>query len=73
MIYFKNLEEAKQYAKTELEKTDFIMLSDVNVKDKDLWIVYRQQLRSLYFNPILEINFDDKPSLNWISDEISAE
>lgn len=65
MIYFNSTEEAKQYAKSALEKTDYIMLDDVNVKDKDLWTIYRQELRNLYLNPTLESNIMPEPTLNW--------
>lgn len=66
MMYFKNLDEAKEFAKLELANTDFVMLSDVNVKDKDLWTSYRQEIRNLYLNPVLEINLPLKPQVHWI-------
>lgn len=68
MMYFKNLDEAKEYAKLELESTDFVMLSDVNIKDKDLWATYRQEIRNLYLNPVLEFNLPIKPQVNWITE-----
>ena len=51
MITFNTLEEVKAYAKQQLEKTDYTVLSDVNLNNKQEFVNYRSLLRLQYFNP----------------------
>jgi len=58
MIKLYNLEQIKAYAKQQLEKTDYAVLPDVNLINKQDFVVYRNMLRLQYFNP----NFTPFPS-----------
>lgn len=51
MITFNTLEEIKAYAKQQLEKTDYSVLPDVNLNNKQDFVSYRNILRLQYFNP----------------------
>jgi len=51
IIQFKSIEEIKAYAKQQLEKTDYAVLPDTNIANKNEFISYRGFLRSLYLNP----------------------
>jgi|LakMenEpi03Aug12_release.lakeMendotaPanAssembly.Ray.scaffolds.fasta_scaffold196540_3 hypothetical protein len=51
MITFKSLEEVKSYAKQQLEKTDYVVLPDTNIANKNEFVIYRNFVRLLYLNP----------------------
>jgi len=51
MIELYNLEQIKAYAKQQLEKTDYAVLPDVNLNNKQEFLAYRSILRLQYFNP----------------------
>lgn len=51
MMTFNTLEEVKAYAKQQLENTDYSVLPDVNLSNKQEFVGYRSILRLQYFNP----------------------
>jgi hypothetical protein len=65
MITFNNLEEIKAYAKKQLEKTDYSVLPDINLKNKDEFVFYRNLLRIVYFNPQMSSQFPQEPLPIW--------
>ena len=66
MEYFTNLDEVKAYAKKCLEETDYSVLSDVDetLENKSEFLGYRQSLRTLYLNPVLNFSIV-KPKAVW--------
>ena len=72
MIYFNNIEELIAYAKQQLEKTDYAVLSDVYLTNKDEFINYRSILRQAIMFPNLSIfsnssKFPEEPKAIWNS------
>lgn len=48
MNIFNTVDEAKAYLKGLLEATDYAMLPDVNITNKEAFVAYRNCVRSLY-------------------------
>jgi len=65
MKQFYTLEEVKAYAKKLLEETDYSVLPDVNLSNKNEFINFRILIRNVYFNPSLSFQFPDNPSPIW--------
>ena len=65
IITFGNSEELKAYAKKQLEKTDFAVLPDVNLINKNDFVSYRDLIRIIYFNPNLGSYFPEEPEPIW--------
>jgi hypothetical protein len=65
MIYFNNIEELKIYAKEQLTKTDYAVLPDVYLINKDEFINYRATLRQAIMFPNLTMQFPQEPKANW--------
>ena len=57
MIQFNNIEEVKAYAKQLLEKTDYTVLADVNLTNKQEFITYRNTVRISIFYPSINVQF----------------
>jgi hypothetical protein len=65
MITFYTLEEAKAYAKKLLEETDYALLSDVNLTNKNDFVFYRNLIRILYISPRVTAWWPEKPQAIW--------
>ena len=50
MLTFNTIEELKSYIKEQLAKTDYAMLDDVKLLNKNEFVIYRSALRHLYFS-----------------------
>jgi hypothetical protein len=55
MLTFNTIEELKSYIKEQLIKTDYTMLEDVKLLNKNEFVIYRTILRSIYFSDPLYI------------------
>jgi hypothetical protein len=65
MIKFYTLEEVKAYAKKLLEETDYAVLSDVNLTNKNDFINYRNIIRLIYLNPVVSPYWPEAPQAIW--------
>jgi hypothetical protein len=65
MIKFNSGSELKEYVKEQLSNTDYAVLEDVKLINKDEFISYRARLRSLYLNPILTASIPEEPQAKW--------
>ena len=65
MITFNTLEEVKAYAKEQLEKTDYSILPDVSLTNKDDFVFYRNFVRMIYLNPKINSQFPQEPVPVW--------
>ena len=65
MIQFNNIEEVKAYAKQLLEKTDYTVLADVNLTNKQEFITYRNTVRISIFYPSINVQFPQEPDPIW--------
>jgi hypothetical protein len=66
MQTFFNTEELTRYAKQQLEKTDYSVLSDVNLNNKHEFITYRSILRQIIINPNISSFIPNEPKADWI-------
>jgi len=62
MIQFNNLEDFKKYAKEKLQETDWSVLSDVNLLNKEEFLGYRYSIRLALINENYTFQFRDKPN-----------
>lgn len=69
IITFNTIEEVKAYAKKQLEETDYAVLSDVRISNKNEFEVYRSEMREVYFNPRINFQFFPAPKAIWESPE----
>lgn len=65
MITFDNIDTLIAYAKKQLEKTDYTVLPDVYLINKDEFISYRFFIRQAIINPSLTIQFPQEPKAIW--------
>jgi hypothetical protein len=65
MITFNNADDLKQYTLDQLKATDYAMLSDVSLLNKDEFIVYRAFLRQVLKNLYLSTQFPEEPQPVW--------
>jgi len=65
MIQFYTLEEVKAHAKKLLEETDYTVLPDVNLTNKNEFVDYRNLIRILYTSPRLTSWWPEKPKAVW--------
>lgn len=65
MLTFSTNEEVKAYAKKLLEETDYAVLPDVNLKNKNEFVYYRNIIRLLYTSPRLTAWWPEKPKAVW--------
>jgi hypothetical protein len=56
---------AKETAEARLQSSDWSMLADVNLSNKDEWISYRASLRNIVINPIPNPVFPELPKSVW--------
>jgi hypothetical protein len=78
MITFDNADDLKQYTLDQLKATDYAMLEDVNLLNKDEFIVYRSFLRQVLKDLYLSTYFPEEPQPIWstltkITNKASAE
>jgi hypothetical protein len=65
MITFDNADNLKQYILDQLKATDYAMLSDVNISNKDEFIGYRSFLRQALKDLYLSTYFPEEPQPIW--------
>jgi hypothetical protein len=65
MITFDNIDNVISYAKKQLAKTDYAVLPDVYLINKDDFISYRSILRQVIIYPNLTIQFPQEPKAIW--------
>lgn len=65
MMQFYTLEQVKAYAKQLLENTDYSVLPDISLKNKDEFVQYRNIVRFFYFNPTFGAIFPEEPNPIW--------
>jgi hypothetical protein len=63
---FKTAEEAKEYARFRLYQTDYSVLNDVNISNKEAFVRYRILLRSVIQDPHGAWVFPKPPEPQWI-------
>jgi hypothetical protein len=61
MIQFGNLDDFEKFVKEKLQETDFAVLADVNLVNRDEFIKYRNFLRNSLVNKNYNIQILDKP------------
>ena len=65
MITVFGINEVKAKAKELLEQTDYAVLSDVNIINKDEFIFFRSNVRMVYLYPNYSYSFQDVPTPIW--------
>lgn len=60
------LENCKAKAKRLLQETDWSQLGDVLIDNKAAFDAYRAAVRSIYFNPITEPVWPERPEAAWL-------
>jgi hypothetical protein len=73
MIQFNNLEDFKKYAKEKLQETDFAVLSDVQLKNKQEFVTYRGVIRLALITDSYNFQFQDAPIADWTPVEKTAD
>jgi hypothetical protein len=63
---FNSSEDVKEYARFRLYQTDYAVLPDVNIKNKQEFINYRIKLRSVIQDPHPGWIFNAPPEPQWI-------
>jgi hypothetical protein len=63
---FDTAEDAREYARFCLYQTDYAVLEDVNISNKDAFVRYRIHLRSVIQDPHAGWIFPRPPSPQWI-------
>lgn len=58
-------EDNKQEAMRLLAETDWVVMPDVPLKNKDEFIAYRTIIRSVAINPVISVEWPTKPSAQW--------
>jgi len=65
MMLIIGIDNVKAKAKELLEQTDYAVLSDVNITNKDEFISFRSNVRMVHLNPNYSWNFQDVPTPIW--------
>lgn len=65
MMQFYTLEEVKAHAKKLLEETDYTVLPDVNLTNKNDFVIYRNLIRLIYLNPRVSPWWPEIPQVIW--------
>jgi len=73
MIQFNNLEDFKKYAKEKLQETDFAVLPDVKLKNKQDFITYRGAIRLALTTNSYSFQFQETPIADWTPVERTAD
>lgn len=60
----------KMVAKSLLEASDWSILPDVNLTNRDEFLIYRATLRDLVLNPVTDPEFPVEPIPNWNIDSL---
>jgi hypothetical protein len=63
---FNSEENVKEYARFRLYQTDYAVLPDVNIKNKQAFINYRILIRAALLDPHTAWNFPKPPEPQWI-------
>ena len=64
-MIFNTVDELKEYITKQLAKTDYAVLSDVYLVNKDEFINYRSVLRQAIIYPNLTIQLPQEPKAIW--------
>ena len=64
-MIFNNVEQLKEYITKQLAKTDYAVLSDVYLVNKDEFITYRAILRQAIIYPNLNVVLPEEPKAIW--------
>jgi len=73
MIMIIGTDNVKAKAKELLEQTDYAVLSDVNITNKNEFISFRENVRVAYLNPNYSWNFQDVPTPIWGTTPIATD
>ena len=65
MIMIIGINNVKAKAKELLEQTDYAVLSDVNITNKNEFISFRENVRVAYLHPNYSHTFEDVPTPIW--------
>lgn len=60
------LEVCKAKAKQLLQETDWSQLTDVAISNKAAFDAYRSAVRAIYFNPVTEPVWPERPEADWL-------
>lgn len=60
------IENCKAKAKQLLQETDWSQLPDVLIDNKDAFDAYRSAVRAIYFNPVTEPVWPERPEAAWL-------
>lgn len=60
------LEKCKVKAKQLLQETDWSQLGDVLIENKAAFDAYRSAVRAIYFNPVTEPVWPERPEATWL-------
>jgi len=66
-MIFNNVDQLKEYLTQQLAKTDYAVLSDVYLVNKDEFINYRAILRQYIIYPNLNVILPEEPKAIWNS------
>lgn len=72
MILVIGTDNVKAKAKELLEQTDYAVLPDVNITNKDEFILFRANVRVAYLHPNQSYNFQDVPTPIWSTKPIAT-
>jgi hypothetical protein len=64
-MIFNNVDQLKEYLTKQLAKTDYAVLSDVYLVNKDEFIIYRETLRQYIIYPNLNVILPEEPKAIW--------
>jgi hypothetical protein len=73
MIQFNNLEDFKKYAKEKLLETDWSVLPDVQLKNKQEFVIYRGAIRLALTIDNYSFQFKETPIADWTPVERTAD
>jgi hypothetical protein len=65
MITIYGIEAIQDKARELLQQTDYAVLPDVNLFNKQEFTDFRQQVRSVFITPVDEFTFPDVPVAIW--------
>jgi hypothetical protein len=66
-MIFNTVDQLKEYITKQLAKTDYAVLSDVYLVNKDEFITYRAALRQSIIYPNLNVVLPEEPKAIWNS------
>jgi len=67
MITIYGIEAIQDKARELLQQTDYAVLPDVNLFNKQDFLDFRAQIRSVFITPVNEFTFPDVPLAIWFT------